>query len=266
MEQIKGGFKEGLEYTIGYDTTPFVEESVAEVFKTLRDAVILVAIVILIFLQDWKSVILPLIDVAVSLIGTFAVMYVLGFTLNNLTLFGLVLAIGIVVDDAIVVLENIERWLAKGLPVREATITAMGEITGPIIAITLVLCAVFLPSALIPGISGQFYRQFALTIAAAMIISATNAMTMTPARAAAIFKNRKVSASGHIEGQEALPWWGVALAVGWIALQFIEPLVLPVFGQAQPANRTIAWAAHGFILPGWRGNRRLACAVPSTCC
>ena len=139
--------------------------------------------------------ILPLIDVGVSLVGTFAVMYMLGFTLNNLTLFGLVLAIGIVVDDAIVVLENIERWLAKGLPVREATITAMGEITGPILAITLVLCAVFLPSALIPGISGQFYRQFALTIAASMIISATNAMTMTPARAAAIFKDRKVSAS-----------------------------------------------------------------------
>ncbi len=123
MEELQGKFEKGLEYAIVYDTTPFVEESVAEVFHTLRDAVILVAIVILLFLQDWKSVILPLIDIGVSLVGTFAVMYMLGFTLNNLTLFGLVLAIGIVVDDAIVVLENIERWLAKGLPVREATLT-----------------------------------------------------------------------------------------------------------------------------------------------
>ncbi len=127
MEELKGEFRQGLEYAIVYDTTPFVEESVTEVFKTLRDAVILVAIVILLFLQDWKSVVLPLIDVAVSLIGTFAIMLALGFTLNNLTLFGLVLAIGIVVDDAIVVLENIERWLAKGVGVREATIGAMGR-------------------------------------------------------------------------------------------------------------------------------------------
>ena len=125
-----------------------------------------------------------MIDVPVSLIGTFAVMTLMGFTLNNLTLFGLVLAIGIVVDDAIVVLENIERWLDKGLPVREATIKAMDEITGPIIAITLVLSSVFLPSAFLGGITGQFFRQFALTISASMLISAINAMTMTPARAA----------------------------------------------------------------------------------
>ena len=145
------------------------------------------AIVVLLFLQDWKAVILPVIDVGVSLVGTFAVMRLMGFSLNNLTLFGLVLAIGIVVDDAIVVLENIERWLAKGLPVREATIKAMNEITGPIIAITLVLSSVFLPSAFLGGITGQFFRQFALTISASMIISAVNAMTMTPARAASIF-------------------------------------------------------------------------------
>src|SRR5262249_43640367 len=148
------------------DTTPFVRESVNEVIKTLRDAIILVAIVVLVFLQDWKALILPLIDVGVSLIGTFAVMRLMGFSLNNLTLFGLVLAIGIVVDDAIVVLENIERWLAKGLPVREATIKAMDEITGPIIAITLVLSSVFIPSAFLGGITGQFFRQFALTISA----------------------------------------------------------------------------------------------------
>src|SRR5262249_56516587 len=133
----------------------------------------------------------------VSLVGTFAVMNLLGFSLNNLTLFGLVLAIGIVVDDAIVVLENIERWLDKGLPVREATINAMNEITGPILAITLVLSSVFLPSAFLGGITGQFFRQFALTIAASMIISALNAMTMTPARAASIFTRPMPCAPAH---------------------------------------------------------------------
>jgi len=253
MKEIK--LPKGLEYAIVYDTTPFVEESVAEVFKTLRDAVILVALVVLFFLQDWRSVILPLIDVAVSLIGTFAVMYLVGFSLNNLTMFGLVLAIGIVVDDAIVVLENIERWLAKGLAVREATIAAMHEITGPIIAITLVLCAVFLPSALISGISGQFYRQFALTIATSMLLSAVNAMTMTPARASAIFKHRKISASGHMEGQEALPWWGVAGLFGWLCVAFVEPLVAPRVGLKFDESWKI-WAVHAlFFFPpavaGW---------------
>src|SRR6185436_7611622 len=137
----------------------------------------------LVFLQDWRATLLPMIDVPVSLIGTFAVMSLLGFSLNNLSLFGLVLAIGIVVDDAIVVVENVERWMSRGLPPREATIKAMDEITGPIIAITLVLCAVFVPTAFIAGIVGQLYRQFALTIAAATVISAINAMTMAPARA-----------------------------------------------------------------------------------
>ena len=172
MRELETRFPKGLDYAIVYDTTPFIRESVDEVFHTLRDAVILVAIVVLLFLQDWKALLLPVIDVAVSLVGTFAVMSLMGFTLNNLTLFGLVLAIGIVVDDAIVVLENIERWLDKGLPVREATIKAMNEITGPILAITLVLSSVFLPSAFLGGITGQFFRQFALTIAVSMIISA----------------------------------------------------------------------------------------------
>src|SRR6202035_4451526 len=144
-----------LQYAIVYDTTLFIDESVTEVFNTLRDAVILVAIVVLLFLQDWKAVLLPLIDVGVSLVGTFAVMKMMGFTLNNLTLFGLVLAIGIVVDDAIVVLENIERWLARGLSIRDATIKAMDEITGPIIAITLVLASVFIPSRFLGGIHSQ---------------------------------------------------------------------------------------------------------------
>src|SRR4029077_7946220 len=137
----------------------------------LTEAFILVFLVVLIFLQDWRATLLPMIDVPVSLVGTLAVMSVLGFSLNNLSLFGLVLAIGIVVDDAIVVVENVERWMAQGLPPRDATIKALDEITGPVMAITLVLSSVFIPTAFIPGISGQFYRQFALTIAAATIIS-----------------------------------------------------------------------------------------------
>src|SRR5262249_23020850 len=142
------------------------------------------------------------------------------FSLNNLTLFGLVLAIGIVVDDSIVVLENIERWLDKGLPVREATIKAMGEITGPIFAITLVLSSVLLPSAFLGGITGQFFRQFALTISAAMIISAVNAMTMTPARAVWIFGGRKAGAHDD-QGKEALPWWSFTI-VGGILGYWVE--------------------------------------------
>src|SRR5207247_6586708 len=138
---------------------------------------------------------------AVSLVGTFIVMKLMGFSLNTLTLFGLVLAIGIVVDDAIVVLENIERWLEKGLPVREATINAMNEITGPILAITLVLSSVLLPSAFLGGITGAFFQQFALTISVSMLISAVNAMTMTPARAAWIFASRKPGEHGD-QGKE----------------------------------------------------------------
>lgn len=225
MHELEKRFPRGLKYTIAYDTTPFIHESVAEVFKSLRDAVILVAIVVLLFLQDWKALLLPVIDVGVSLIGTFAVMALMGFSLNNLTLFGLVLAIGIVVDDAIVVLENIERWLEKGLPVREATINAMNEITGPILAITLVLSSVFLPSAFLGGITGQFFRQFALTIAASMIISAVNAMTMTPARAASIFAGRKPGHHGD-DGKEALPWWFFALIGGVLSVW----LLMSMFG------------------------------------
>jgi multidrug efflux pump subunit AcrB len=222
MEELRQAFPKGLEYKIVYDTTPFVEQSIEEVFKTLYEAVILVAIVVLFFLQDWKAMILPMIDVPVSLIGTFAVMAILGFTLNNLTLFGLVLAIGIVVDDAIVVLEAIEHHISEGMDPRSATIKAMGEITGSIIAITLVLTSVFLPAAFVTGITGQFYRQFALTIAAAMAISATNAMTLTPARAVAIFKTE---GKGSEPTREALPWWIFAIIGGVVTAKFLPPMV-----------------------------------------
>jgi multidrug efflux pump len=233
MKELKKRFPQGLEYEIAYDTTPFIDQSVHEVFKTLIEAIILVAIVVLFFLQDWKAMILPMVSVPVSLIGACAVMQMLGFTLNNLTLFGLVLAIGIVVDDAIMVLENIERLMATGLNARDATIKSMDELTGPIIAITLVLCAVFLPSAFLPGITGQFFRQFALTIAGTMIISAINALTVTPAVAVVIFKTtegghghdqKEGDGHGHEHKREALPWWSFgifgALLAFWIVGKF----------------------------------------------
>jgi multidrug efflux pump subunit AcrB len=217
MEELKKRFPDGVEYGIAYDTTPYIRESVGEVFKTLRDAVILVGLVVLVFLQDWRTMILPMIDVPVSLIGTFAVMYAMGFTLNNLTLFGLVLAIGIVVDDAIVVLENTERMISRGYDARTATIKAMEEITGPIMAITLALSSVFVPCCFLGGITGQFFRQFAVTIAVSTIISAVNALTMTPSRAVLIFKTEQ-KGHGHELLREALPWWIFGLIGGLITV------------------------------------------------
>src|SRR5262249_45085253 len=179
---------------------------------------------------------LPMIDVPVSLVGTFAVMAALGFSLNNLTLFGLVLAIGIVVDDAIMVLENIERLMGTGLDARSATIRAMDELTGPIVAITLVLSSVFLPSCFIPGLTGQFYRQFALTIAASVIISAVNAMTLTPSRAVSIFRTEESgtdqtgNAVGHHSTKEALPWWIFGIAGGLLTYWLAENFLVGHFG------------------------------------
>ena len=217
MEELKKRFPDEVDYQIAYDTTLYISESVGEVFNTLLDAVMVVGLVVLVFLQDWKTMILPMIDVPVSLIGTFAVMTVLGFTLNNLTLFGLVLAIGIVVDDAIVVLENTERMIARGYDARTATIKAMEEITGPILAITLALSSVFVPCCFLGGITGQFFRQFAVTIAVSTIISAVNALTMTPSRAVLIFKTEE-GKGGHEFKREALPWWIFSLVCGIYAV------------------------------------------------
>jgi len=221
----KERFPKGVEHEIVYDTTIFVEESIHEVYKTLFEAFVLVFLVVLLFLQDWRATLLPMFDVPVSLIGTFAVMALMGFSLNNLSLFGLVLAIGIVVDDAIVVVENIERWMAKGLAPREATRKAMEEITGPVIAITLVLSSVFIPTAFLAGISGQFYRQFALTIATATIISAINALTMAPARAVQLIKPHS-----HGAKREALPPLGFALLGGLLAWWLLESTLAGMFG------------------------------------
>ena len=188
MELLKKNFPEGMDYSIVYDPTIFVRGSIEAVVHTLFEALILVVLVVILFLQTWRASIIPLAAVPVSLIGTFAVMHLFGFSLNALSLFGLVLAIGIVVDDAIVVVENVERNIELGHQPMEATQIAMREVTGPIIATALVLCAVFIPAAFISGLTGQFYKQFALTIAISTVISAFNSLTLSPALAAVLLR------------------------------------------------------------------------------
>ncbi|WP_122660530.1 efflux RND transporter permease subunit [Pseudomonas viridiflava] len=189
MDELKKNFPQGMDYSIVYDPTIFVRGSIEAVVHTLFEALILVVLVVILFLQTWRASIIPLVAVPVSLIGTFAVMHLFGFSLNALSLFGLVLAIGIVVDDAIVVVENVERNIELGLNPVEATKRAMREVTGPIVATALVLCAVFVPAAFISGLTGQFYKQFALTIAISTVISAFNSLTLSPALAAVLLKS-----------------------------------------------------------------------------
>jgi multidrug efflux pump len=191
MARLKTSFPQGVEYSFVYDPTVFVRQSIEAVGHTFIEALLLVALVVLIFLQTWRASIIPLLALPVSLVGTFSIMLALGFSLNTLSLFGLVLAIGIVVDDAIVVVENVERHIEEGLPPREATVKAMEEVSGPIIAIALVLSAVFIPTAFIKGLSGEFYKQFALTIAISTVISAFNSLTLSPALAALLLKPRE---------------------------------------------------------------------------
>ena len=219
MDELQLAMPEGVKYEIVYDTTKFVRASIEKVVETLLEAVALVVLVVILFLQTWRASIIPLIAVPVSIIGTFAVMYAFGFSINALTLFGLVLAIGIVVDDAIVVVENVERNIENGLSPRDATYRAMREVSGPIIAIALVLVAVFVPLAFISGLSGQFYRQFALTIAISTVISAINSLTLSPALAALLLK-------GHHEPKDRLTRVMDAL-FGWFFRGFNR-----VFGAA----------------------------------
>jgi hydrophobe/amphiphile efflux-1 (HAE1) family protein/NodT family efflux transporter outer membrane factor (OMF) lipoprotein len=189
MEELKKNFPEGIDYSVVYDPTVFVRHSIEAVIHTLLEAILLVVIVVIIFLQTWRAAIIPLAAVPVSLIGTFSIMLAFGFSINALSLFGLVLAIGIVVDDAIVVVENVERNIARGLSALEAAKVAMNEVTGPIVATALVLCAVFVPTAFISGLTGQFYKQFALTIAISTVISAFNSLTLSPALCAVLLKD-----------------------------------------------------------------------------
>lgn len=188
MAELKGNMPEGVNYEIVYDPTQFVRASIESVVHTLLEAIVLVVIVVILFLQTWRASIIPLLAVPVSIVGTFAVMHLFGFSINALTLFGLVLAIGIVVDDAIVVVENVERNIEAGLSPRDASYRAMREVSGPIIAIALVLIAVFVPLAFITGLTGQFYSQFALTIAISTVISAINSLTLSPALSALLLK------------------------------------------------------------------------------
>jgi multidrug efflux pump len=218
MEELSEAFPEGLAYDVGFTTIPYTRESIHEVFKTLRDAIILVAIVVLLFLQNWRSAIIPLVAVPVAIVGTFAVMAAIGFSLNNLTLFGLVLAIGIVVDDAIVVVEAVEHHIEHGLSPREATIKAMQQVSGPVIAVGLVLSAVFVPCAFITGITGQFFRQFAMTIAVSTIISAFNSLTLSPALTAVMLRPRDKANS------LPLPWLAFPLIGAVLGWMFLPPV------------------------------------------
>jgi multidrug efflux pump len=207
MEELKANFPDGVEYQIAYDVTPFIRDSVADVVRTLLEAVVLVGVVVLVFLQNWRATLIPMVAVPVAIVGTFAAMAAIGFSLNNVSLFGLVLAIGIVVDDAIVVVENVERWLERGESSREAARKAMDEVTGPVIAVALVLCAVFVPCAFISGITGQFFRQFAVTIAVSTVISAFNSLTLSPALAALLLKP-------HGARRDPLTWL-LDMVLGW---------------------------------------------------
>ena len=188
MERLKPNFPPGMDYAIVYDPTRFVQTSIEKVVVTLLEAVALVVLVVIVFLQTWRASIIPLLAVPVSIVGTFAFLLLLGYSINTLTLFGLVLAIGIVVDDAIVVVENVERNIESGLSPHDATVKAMREVSGPIIAIALVLCAVFVPLAFVPGLTGQFYKQFAVTIAISTVISAFNSLTLSPALSAILLR------------------------------------------------------------------------------
>lgn len=208
VAKLSKDFPEDVEYEIGYDTTPFIRESIQEVFKALRDAILLVALVVLIFLEGWRAAIIPLVAVPVAIVGTFSVMYLVGFSLNNLTLFGLVLAIGIVVDDAIVVVEAIEHYIAKGYSPRQAAFRAMDDVSGPVIAVGLVLSAVFIPCAFISGIVGQFFRQFALTIAVSTILSTINSLTLSPALATILLRPKTAK-------RDPLTWL-IDLLFGWV--------------------------------------------------
>ena len=212
MAELKSRFPQGIAWSAVYDPTVFVRESIHEVIRTLLEATLMVVIVVVLFLQTWRASVIPLAAVPISIVGTFAVMFASGFSINTLSLFGMVLAIGIVVDDAIVVVENVERHIEEGLTPLEASHRAMEEVSGPIIAIALVLCAVFVPVAFVSGLSGQFYRQFALTIAFSTLISAFNSLTLSPALAAVLLKPRGA--------KEDVPTRVMNKALGWLFAPF----------------------------------------------
>jgi multidrug efflux pump len=236
MKQLRERFPEGVEYGIYYDTTDFVRKSLESVVHTLFEAFLLVFIVVLVFLQSWRATIIPLLAVPVSLVGTFAVMQLLGFSLNNLSMFGLVLAIGVVVDDAIVVVENVERWIEHGYSPREASYKSMEEVTVAVIAVAFGLSAVFIPVAFISGITGQFYRQFALTIAVSTLISAFNSLTLSPALTAILLKPKTAK-------RDPLTWL-LDTVFGWFFRGFnrVFEWTTNVYG------RLVTWCIRGAVV------------------
>jgi multidrug efflux pump len=262
MAELKDRFPAGVDYQIVYDTTPFIRESVAEVFATLRDAVLLVALVMLVFLQDWRSAVIPLAAVPVAIVGTFGVMALTGFSLNTLTLFGLVLAVGIVVDDAIVVVEAVQHHIEGGLPPKEATAKAMGEVSGPVVAVGLVLAAVFVPCVFITGIVGEFFRQFAVTIAISTLLSAFNSLTLSPALCGLLLKPHQGAGRREPLPRIVIPL-GLAVAAYFLLTPHVKPFVdgwlnqlppnlLAVIEPARPwlagAAAVLAAVAVGFLL------------------
>ncbi|MFM7056491.1 MAG: efflux RND transporter permease subunit [Planctomycetota bacterium] len=251
MDELRQRFPDGVDARIVYDTTPFIRESVREVLTALRDAVVLVGFVVLVFLQGWRPAVIPLVAVPVAIVGTFAAMLAFGFSLNVLTLFGLVLAVGIVVDDAIVVVEAVEHNLAAGMQPREAALRAMDLVAGPVIAVGLVLTAVFVPCAFITGVVGEFFRQFAVTIAISTLISAFNSLTLSPALAVLLLRPRPAG-----RRPEPLPRAGMALLGAWLAATVLHPAVFPRFADrglpdwfAGPWGITV-FAACGLLFTG----------------
>ena len=262
MEELKKSFPGGLDYSVVYDPTTFVRHSIEAVIHTLAEAVILVVIVVIIFLQTWRASIIPLAAVPVSLVGTFAVMLGLGFSINNLSLFGLVLAIGIVVDDAIVVVENVERNIALGLSPPDAATRAMKEVTSPIIATALVLCAVFVPTAFISGLTGQFYKQFAITIAISTVISAFNSLTLSPALCAVLLRDHGAKKDAFSRLMDALLGWffhPFNRAFKWVGEKYSH-------GVAKILRRSVAALviyAGLVVMTGWGFNKVPTGFVPT---
>ena len=253
---MKADFPKGLDYNIGYNPTEFIAQSVSELIKTIYEAMLLVVIVVLVFLQGWRPAIIPIIAIPVSLVGTFAVMAALGFSINNLTLFGLVLAVGIVVDDAIVVVENVERHLEHGMSRRDAALRTMEEVGSALVSIALVLCAVFVPTAFLGGISGQFFQQFAVTIAVATAISCFCSLTLSPALASMILQP-------HADKRPPASWNFIGRGWDWLYRR-LQPRLRPAVARLRQRRglRHPAFGGHAAALCGADRQRRMAALRP----
>jgi hydrophobe/amphiphile efflux-1 (HAE1) family protein len=276
MAKLKAGFPKGLDYNIGYNPTEFIQQSISELIKTIYEAMALVVVVVLVFLQGWRPAIIPIVAIPVSLVGTFAAMAALGYGINNLTLFGLVLAVGIVVDDAIVVVENVERHLAQGLGRRDAALKTMEEVGGALVSIALVLCAVFVPTAFLGGITGQFFQQFAVTIAVATAISCFCSLTLSPALASQILvphERKRSAARWNVIARGWSAFTGVFnLAFDWLSngyanlasfvIRHSTPMLLLYVALIGSAGWLLASTSQGFIPAQDRGYLIISVQLP----